>query len=68
VWAFPWRSHQPGAPQASCDLGEEFWAELCAAFTEMGLLELLRLIGKQVCILTNALRLEFEAGARRIPR
>ena len=55
--------------QASCDLAEDFWAELCAAFSEMGLLELLLLIGKyrQVCILTNALRLELEEGAPRFP-
>ena len=38
-------------------------------FGEMGLLELLLLIGKyrQVCILTNALRLELEEGAPRFP-
>jgi len=57
------------ALQSSCELEDEFWTELRAEFSEMALLELLLVIGKyrQVCILTNALRLESEAGAPRIP-
>ena len=55
--------------QVSCEIDEHFWAELVSEFGEMGLLELLLLIGKyrQVCILTNALRLELEEGAPRFP-
>lgn len=58
------------ALQDSCDLSEEFWSELREEFEEMALLELLLVIGKyrQVCILTNALRLEPEAGTPAIPR
>ena len=57
------------ALQASCEIDEHFWAELVSEFGEMGLLELLLLIGKyrQVCVLTNALRLELEEGAPRFP-
>jgi hypothetical protein len=59
-----------GALQNRCDLAEDFWAELRASFSEMALMELLMLIGKyrQVCILTNALNLKLEEGARRFPR
>ncbi|WP_304165801.1 carboxymuconolactone decarboxylase family protein [Phenylobacterium aquaticum] len=58
------------ALQASSELEEDFWAELRAEFSEMALLELLLVIGKyrQVCILTNALRLEPEAGTPALPR
>jgi alkylhydroperoxidase/carboxymuconolactone decarboxylase family protein YurZ len=57
------------ALQVSCEIDEHFWAELVSEFGEMGLLELLLLIGKyrQVCILTNALRLELEEGAPCFP-
>lgn len=58
------------ALQPSCDISEDFWSELRGEFAEMALLELLLVIGKyrQVCILTNALRLEPEAGTPAIPR
>lgn len=58
------------ALQQSCDISEDFWSELRGEFAEMALLELLLVIGKyrQVCILTNALRLEREAGTPAIPR
>lgn len=58
------------ALQASSDLSEDFWSELRGSFSEMALLELLSLIGKyrQVCILTNALRLAPEAGTPALPR
>lgn len=57
------------ALQDSCELSEDFWAELRETFDEMALLEFLLLIGKyrQVCILTNALRLELEEGAPPFP-
>lgn len=55
--------------QDSCDLPEDSWSELRQSFAEMALLELLLLIGKyrQVCILTNALRLDLEPQAARFP-
>ncbi|HEY2782415.1 MAG TPA: carboxymuconolactone decarboxylase family protein [Steroidobacteraceae bacterium] len=55
--------------QDSCDLSESVWSELRANFEELAILELLLLIGKyrQVCILTNALALAPEEGARRFP-
>jgi alkylhydroperoxidase/carboxymuconolactone decarboxylase family protein YurZ len=55
--------------QTSCDVSEEFWSELRDSFSEMALLEILMLIGKyrQVSILTNALRLEREAGTSTLP-
>lgn len=55
--------------QARCDVDEDFWAELRESFGEMALLEMLMLIGKyrQVSILTNALRLEREAGTPPLP-
>lgn len=57
------------ALQVSCDLDDDFWAELRQSFEEMALLEMLILIGKyrQVSILTNALRLEQEAGTPTLP-
>ncbi len=56
--------------QASCELSDDFWSELRGTFSELALLELLSLIGKyrQVCILTNALRLAPEAGTPALPR
>lgn len=58
------------ALQVSCELSDVFWSELRGTFSEMALLELLSLIGKyrQVCILTNALRLAPEAGTPALPR
>lgn len=58
------------ALQASCEVDDEFWSELRAEFSEMALLELLLVIGKyrQVCILTNVLHLESEAGTLSLPR
>lgn len=55
--------------QDSCDLPEDSWSELRQFFDEMALLELLLLIGKyrQVCILTNALRLDLEPQGARFP-
>lgn len=55
--------------QDSCDVPEDSWSELRKSFGEMALLELLLLIGKyrQVCILTNALRLDLEPQAARFP-
>lgn len=57
------------ALQDSCDLTDDLWAEARETFSEMALLEILMLIGKyrQVCILTNALRLEPEADTPRLP-
>jgi alkylhydroperoxidase family enzyme len=57
------------ALQSSCELEDDFWSELRHEFSEMALLELLLVIGKyrQVCILTNALRLESEAGTPCLP-
>jgi alkylhydroperoxidase family enzyme len=55
--------------QDSCDVPEDSWSGLRQSFDEMALLELLLLIGKyrQVCILTNALRLDLEPQAARFP-
>ncbi|WP_309646581.1 carboxymuconolactone decarboxylase family protein [Phenylobacterium sp.] len=55
--------------QHECEVAEDFWAELRESFSEMALLEILMLIGKyrQVCILTNALRLEHEPDTPRFP-
>lgn len=73
--AHPWTSRDAlilrlcDGLQASCDLAEDFWAELRQSFDEMALMEMLMLIGKyrQVSILTNALRLELEAGTPTLP-
>lgn len=75
VEAHPWVAREAlilrlcDALQASCDLTDDFWAELRDSFDEMALLEMLMLIGKyrQVSILTNALRLEQEAGTPTLP-
>jgi len=58
------------ALQASCEVDDGLWAELRGAFEEMAILELLMLVGKyrEVCILTNALRLDLEDGMPVIPR
>ncbi|HEX2561812.1 carboxymuconolactone decarboxylase family protein [Phenylobacterium sp.] len=55
--------------QDSCEVPEDSWSELRQSLGEMTLLELLLLIGKyrQVCILTNALRLDLEPQAARFP-
>lgn len=55
--------------QHSCEVPEDSWSELRHSFGEMTLLELLLLIGKyrQVCILTNVLRLDLEPQAVRFP-
>ncbi|QNQ12079.1 carboxymuconolactone decarboxylase family protein [Sphingomonas alpina] len=52
------------ALQSRCDIDEELWSDLAGHFDEMAILELLMLIGKyrQVCILTNALKLDLENG------
>ena len=57
------------ALQHSCDVNDALWSELRAVFDEMAVLELLMLVGKyrEVCILTNALRLELEPGMPVIP-
>jgi hypothetical protein len=55
--------------QDACEIPQPFWGELRESFSEMALLELILVIGKyrQVCLLTNALELELEEGARRFP-
>ncbi|MDP3749639.1 MAG: carboxymuconolactone decarboxylase family protein [Phenylobacterium sp.] len=57
------------ALQDRCELADDLWSETRRIFSEMALLEILMLIGKyrQVCILTNALRLEREADTPRLP-
>ncbi len=57
------------ALQDGSELPEDLWSETRETFSEMTLLEILMLIGKyrQVCILTNALRLDQEADAPRLP-
>ncbi|MGH6615723.1 carboxymuconolactone decarboxylase family protein [Sphingomonas sp.] len=52
------------ALQVQCDIDDDLWSDLAGHFDEMAILELLMLIGKyrQVCILTNVLRLDPENG------
>lgn len=55
--------------QSSCEIEDDFWAELRGTFEELAILEFILLIGKyrQVCLLTNTLRLELEEGAPGFP-
>lgn len=57
------------ALHAECTLDDALWAELCAAFSEEAILELLLLAGfyRTVSYLANALRLPPEPFAARFP-
>ncbi len=55
---------------ASCDIDDDGWRELRAAFSEEAILEILMLAGfyRMVSYLTNALRLPLEDYAARFPQ